>query len=535
MATVAKGYDLDYAWRAVGEAYRGAGYYLAAAEAGEPPGTWWGPGAERLGFATGQQVERESYNLLFGERKGPDGRKLGRAPANAGRAAEIYKGLLAAEPGADDHRKAELRIIAQREARQSPLYFDLTTSWSKDISIFHASLGAAVQRARDEGDRQGEALAAGLLAEVDAILREGNDAALAYLQREAGYVRTGSHVARVDGREAGQFREADLIVASWYQHTSRDGDMQLHTHNQIAHVAFTRHDGKGRAPDSTAYYEHARAAGQIASVHAEAALTRRFGLNWVPRPDGMGYGIDGIGADLMDVFSHRRDVINETLAGELVPRFQAEYGRAPNQRELAALMDKANLRTRKGKAGAIDWREFTRGWQAQAAQQAGVDLASLYRRVSGLGPAGSAPRDAEPGLTREEITRAARKALERCSREGSKWTRADLIANLGRELPRRAGDAARQVALLEELADSALAGEFGQVVCLEAPEAARAPQALRRADGRSVYQRHGGVKYTTQVQLSREEKLIAQAGAGGGPCMTRADAARALGATVAGA
>jgi hypothetical protein len=25
MATVAKGYDLDYAWRAVGEAYRGAG------------------------------------------------------------------------------------------------------------------------------------------------------------------------------------------------------------------------------------------------------------------------------------------------------------------------------------------------------------------------------------------------------------------------------------------------------------------------------------------------------------------------------
>ena len=36
MATVAKGYDLDYAWRAVGEAYRGAGYYLAAAEAGEP-------------------------------------------------------------------------------------------------------------------------------------------------------------------------------------------------------------------------------------------------------------------------------------------------------------------------------------------------------------------------------------------------------------------------------------------------------------------------------------------------------------------
>src|SRR6266480_2533991 len=178
MATVAKGYDLDYVWRAVGEAYRGAGYYLAAVKAGEPPGTWWGPGGERLGFAKGQKVEREPYNRLFGERKGPDGQKLGRSPANAGKAVEIYKGLVAAEPGADDHRKAELRIEAQRQARQSPLYFDLTVSWSKDISIFHASLGAAVQRARDEGDTHAGALAAGLLAEVDQILRDANDAAL---------------------------------------------------------------------------------------------------------------------------------------------------------------------------------------------------------------------------------------------------------------------------------------------------------------------------------------------------------------------
>src|SRR5947199_5971241 len=179
MATVAKGYDLDYAWRAVGEAYRGAGYYLAAAEAGEPPGTWWGLGSERLGFAAGQVIEREPYNLLFGERRGPDGRRLGRAPANAGKAVEIYKGLVAAEPGADDHRKAALRIEAQRRARQSPLYFDLTVSWSKDISIFHASLGAAVQRARDAGDKEAKAGAAGLLAELAQIVREAKQRALA--------------------------------------------------------------------------------------------------------------------------------------------------------------------------------------------------------------------------------------------------------------------------------------------------------------------------------------------------------------------
>ena len=65
-------------------------------------------------------MEREPYNLLFGQRKGPDGQKLGLASANAGKAAEINKSLVAAEPGADDHRRAVLRIEAQRQARQSP-------------------------------------------------------------------------------------------------------------------------------------------------------------------------------------------------------------------------------------------------------------------------------------------------------------------------------------------------------------------------------------------------------------------------------
>ena len=64
-------------------------------------------------------------------------------------------------------------------------------------------------------------------------------AGFGYFQREAGYTRTGSHGTRVHGRETGQWHEADLAVAHWLQHTSRDGDMQLHVHSQIAHVAKT--------------------------------------------------------------------------------------------------------------------------------------------------------------------------------------------------------------------------------------------------------------------------------------------------------
>jgi len=93
---------------------------------------------------------------------------------------------------------------------------------------------------------------------------------------ETGYVCTGSQVTLVDGGGVGQLREADLIAASWYQHNSRDGDVQLHHDNQIAHTTL-RHDGKWRAPDSTAYTSMCARAGRSPPCTRGAALTPRFG------------------------------------------------------------------------------------------------------------------------------------------------------------------------------------------------------------------------------------------------------------------
>ena len=92
---------------------------------------------------------------------------------------------------------------------------------------------------------------------------------------------------------------------------------------------------------------------------------------------------------------------------------------------------------------------------------------------------------------------------------------------------------ATAAALLEDLAERALRSEFEPVICLEAPEAVEVPRSLLRADGRSVYQRHGGVRYATRAQLAMEERLVAQAAADAAPRLTRADAARALGADLA--
>ena len=76
VATLSKGYDLDYIWKQVNHGFvkDAASYYIQASESGgEPPGRWWGPAAKALGLEHGREVEREPYELLFGEHKAEDG------------------------------------------------------------------------------------------------------------------------------------------------------------------------------------------------------------------------------------------------------------------------------------------------------------------------------------------------------------------------------------------------------------------------------------------------------------------------------
>ena len=533
VATLTKGYDLDYIWRQVDRSATkdAAGYYIQASESGgEPPGRWWGPGAKALGLEHGQIVERGPYDLLFGERKAPDGTQLGRPPGSGQNAAGIYARLLAAEPHATAERQHELRTEATRQARQSPLYFDLTLSLSKSISIFHASLGENARLAREAGDQAGDAYWSGLVAEVDAMIWQATWAGFGYFQREAGYTRTGSHHARVNGRETGQWHEADLAVAHWLQHTSRDGDMQLHVHSQIAHTARTRTDGKWRAPDSLGYNEHIGAVAAITAQHLEEALTRRFGVQWVARDDGHGFEIKGISGEMMRLFSSRRESITADLRARAA-QFEQRYGRAPSQRELAQLAQASNFATRKAKDGALDFAQLHEGWADKLARTLGVPLASVAPSVWHDGAGHAAARKESPDPL--ELARAAQKAVALAQQEKSTWTRADLIKYLGRVLPRTGMEPAAAAALLEDLADRALRSEFEPVICLEAPEAVEVPRSLLRADGRSIYQRHGGVRYATRAQLAMEERLVAQASADAAPRLTRADAARALGADLA--
>src|SRR5262249_52738632 len=185
---------------------------------------------------------------------------------------------------------------------------------------------------------------------------------------------------RLAGRETGQGNEADVAVAHWLQHTSRDGDMQLHVHSQIAHVARAATDGKWRAPDSLGYNEHIGAVAAIVSQHLEEALTRRFGLDWTARDDGHGFEIKGISGEMMRLFSSRRESITADLRGRAA-RFEQRHGRAPSQRELAHLAQASNFKTRNPKHGTLDLAQAHAGWADKLTHTLGVPLASIAPSV----------------------------------------------------------------------------------------------------------------------------------------------------------
>jgi hypothetical protein len=99
IASPRSGFDLEYYLERAGEKTAG-GYYLNAAQQGEPPGRWFGKGAEALGFADGQLVERDPYLEVYQQRDPVTGEKLGRAPNGWKRFSEIFNRKLAAEPHA---------------------------------------------------------------------------------------------------------------------------------------------------------------------------------------------------------------------------------------------------------------------------------------------------------------------------------------------------------------------------------------------------------------------------------------------------
>ena len=542
VVTAASGYDLGYVWK--GQAQGGTqreqgtgGYYINAAQAGEPPGRWFGKGAEALGFAAGQEVDREPYDVVYQQVDPRDGSRLGRKPGGYARYADHLARLMEAEPHATGERLAELERMAAQATRKSPAYTDVTVSFPKSVSVLHASIRENGRQARLADDEAAAAYWDAREAEFQQVLQDANRAGLEHLQQWA-MTRTGYHGARVDGQEPGRFEPTGLIVTSWLQGTSRDGDPHDHVHNQIARMSLTARDGKWRAVDTMGVRAQLDAVRAIVTAHAESGLTRKLGVTWTPRADGNGSEITGITREQIEAYSSRTQAIDGAMA-EAIDGWRANHpGREPTRREMQYIHREVWAKTRAAKPeGAIDWETYAATWDAKWEALDGTRLAAVAGRVSSLRGPGAAgalrePGELAPAPPRDAQLRTMQRALARVQERHSAWTRADLMREIADKMPLEAHlmAPADAVALLHEMTDRTLAGEAEQVICLEAPEWPEVPDSLRRdLDGRSVYTRPGTERYATQVQLSRERELLAAAAAKGAPHLTPEMSAQLLG------
>ena len=549
--TISPGHDPSYPWRQIGTSagpaqparagQAGAGYYLSPAKkGGEPPGRWQGGGLTALGFTEGQVIDREVFERLYGkflDPRDPSGQaRLGRAPQQFRPAEEIFAVLTALEPEATAERRIELMIEAKSQVRMPVQYFDATFSVSKSITLLHASAMANATAAA-ASDWEAATYWQQAAADVQASIQAGNRAGLEYLQREAGYTRSGYHGRQAGGVRSGRWEDAHgFVIGSFAQHTSRDGDPQLHIHNLILNRVMRESDGAYRTLDSRALHEHRGAAAAIATLVMESRLSREFGTGWTARADGHGREVRGVSRALMEEFSSRRQSIT-ALAQRLAAEFEAQHGHPPDARALGKLRRWANHASRRAKDGQpLDVPAEARRWAAQArASEAGALEPVMPAVTTRRGPHAPAPAEPRPlrELSPEQERDLMGQALGRLQETQPTWRKADLIRHLGELLPDDAAcrDDTTAAALLESLAERALGGGAAQqVLPLEAPEWPRVPDALRRADGRSIYTPHSGTRYATAAQLTMEERLTAQAQQRGAPRLEPEVAARLLGA-----
>ena len=232
MLSIHAGYDISYLTDAVGEG--GTDYYLSAAgQHGEPPGFWMGKGAAALGLSG--EVDAKVMRALYHHEVAPDGSPLETPGARASyeRQRETLDDRIEAEVAAKvaelgafptEREIREIRLTVRAGQRNSVPFFDHTLSLEKSVSVTHASFLAAAKRAREAGDLAGAARCEAKAEEIIEALREGARTVVRLAEERAAYVRTGHH-----GGGQGQWRDAAGLTATGFvQHTSRDGDPQLH-------------------------------------------------------------------------------------------------------------------------------------------------------------------------------------------------------------------------------------------------------------------------------------------------------------------
>jgi conjugative relaxase-like TrwC/TraI family protein len=516
MLSIHPGHSVEYLTREVATGREN--YYTGAVAAGEPPGRWYGAGAEQLGL-TGL-VDHQDMTALYerfldprDERfRDPDSWDAVPTLGHAGRkyptAAELYERSLDAEPYADAERREQLRLNAEKAERKNVAFLDATFSVQKSVTVLHAAFEAQEVKARRTGDEDAAAAWGAHRQAVEDAIWAGNKAALDYLAEKGGYSRVGHH-----GGAAGRFIDAhDWVIASFFQHTSRSNDPQLHIHNAILNRVLGT-DGMWRTLDSKALHKWRGGAAAVGERTTEEHLARSLGIRLATRPDGKSREILGIRESVLNLFSSRRRAITKATA-DLVRAFETRYERDPNPLERDRLQRQATLATRPRKShdGQTTEQRLDR---MEAQLRAEIDTGLLQVATDVLNLAGQA---AEPERWSPQAVVEA--ALADVQAAKAAWTASDLTRAISNALPDRLGDLdGRQIAaLLDHLTAEGL--KLATPLIPDRPGTHALPDELRLSDGRSVYDAPGAKLYATSEHVHSERMLAAGTSRRDAPTLT---------------
>jgi conjugative relaxase-like TrwC/TraI family protein len=518
-----------------------ASYYT---ERGETPGAWIGAGLEGVeGLTAGDPVTAEQMRALFGcglhplaelrqqQLEGPDpalrdyqgaarlgapfkiidgevspfrlevarrfaairtaaGLPTGAALPAADRAhvrTEVAREFFLAVHGREPMDARELAGQIAKDSRprtQTVAGYDLTFSPVKSVSTLWAvadpAVAAVIERAHHAAVQD----------------------ALGFIEKHALFTRTGPQGIR-------QVNVRGLVAAAFTHRDSRAGDPDLHTHVAVANKVQTL-DGRWLSIDGRVLFKANVAASETYNTALEQHLHDTLGTRFAERP-----GTDpakrpireivGVNPALNQRWSSRR-VLIKARQGELAAQFQRDHGRPPTPVEALQLAQQATLETRDAKHEPRSLAEQRTTWHAQAAETLGGPDAVQAMSTHALNPV-SAP---SPTVDAEWVAASADKVLAAVEEHRSTWQSWHVRAEAHRHIRAAEVDTDNVDQLMELLVEEVL--QTRSISLTRPDEGISEPEALRRADGSSVYTVAGSELFTSNRILAAEQRLVATAG-----------------------
>ncbi|PVU84428.1 conjugal transfer protein (plasmid) [Cellulomonas sp. WB94] len=453
-------YLLDSVAKDHGRAAPGSPMTRYYASHGAPPGTWLGRGltgvADGVGVAAGSFVTPVQMERLFADGQDPaTGAALGRSP----------------------------HVYSDGDPRRPVAGFDCTFTVPKSVSVLWALADPATREV------------------IYAAHREAVADVLAVIERDVAKTRIGTNgVAQVDVRG---------VVAAAFDHwDSRENDPNLHTHVVLANRV-QGPDGRWRTLDSRPVHRAAVAMSERYDAVLADHVTARLGLDWEYRERGPGrnpaFELTAVPRELVTTFSRRSAAIDVEV-DRLVDAYTTAHGQRPDAVTVLRMRQQATLTTRNPKV-VHSLEELTEQWHARAGQALSGDAASWAERALAPREPPAEPVVAAPAPRPDpRVTEAADLVFAALSTKRSTWTPWNVDAEASRALK-----AHRFATSIDR--DAVVAAVVDEVarrsVLLTPPALAPTPSALCRGDGSSAFRVHRGERYTSQLLLDAESRLLA--------------------------